>query len=147
MYTSNMHLCVFVICLPCKKFKRVCPFAASPSFTHGGNSVNRYFIISSAVANIDIACAIQPGALPEKYSVHWTQVIDDGDPLLLNEVSFNISQHVSPQNPTTFMCKVTIEHMTNLSANYTGPEMTVHTSGKEVVIMHGTLVLQIHNYM
>ena len=60
--------------------------------------------------------------------------------MLLNEESFNISQRVSPQNPTTYMCKLTIEHMINLSANYSGPETTVHTNSKEVVIMHGTLV-------
>ena len=118
---------------------------ASPPKRYEGQTEDRYFIIRSAAEPVNLSCAIQPGALEEKYTVGWSRSVGDLPLIGIDETLFNISQTVSSSTPTTFNCTVEIEHKPGKEKEYEGPRVTVHTKGE--VLLANSLIRFIINLL
>ena len=105
--------------------------SASPTMNYDDMEEERYFIIDTPDTPVYLPCAIQPGALAEKYSIiSWTQTTATGQ-LQITNTTFAICPVVSPGEPTDFRCRVEIEHMTGITEDYGGPTVTVNTAGEK----------------
>ena len=106
-----------------------------PSASPAINDVMRYFIIDTPDEPVYLPCAIQPGALAEKYSItSWTRTSATGEVTIING-TFAIRPVVSPGEPTQFICRVAIEHNnfgTGETEEYNGPTVTVNTAGEKL---------------
>ena len=94
----------------------------------------RYFIIETPDTPVHLPCAIQPGALSEKYSIDsWTRSTATGE-VRISNTTFAIWPVVSPGEPTQFRCRVAIEHSNfgaGITEEYSGPTVTVNTAGEK----------------
>ena len=104
-----------------------CSFpSASPARSYDGVEERRYFIISTPNTPVHLPCAIQPGALAERYAVSWTLQ----PPQDISDNTFVIQPVVSPEELSRFICNVTIEHRAGIMKEYAGPLITVNTTGE-----------------
>ena len=101
-----------------------------------GKKEERHVIIpsSNTAVDTDLMCAIQPGALPSKYSFQWRQLLSpSGMRILSGETETSVV--VSPGEAARYMCTATIEHVLGTEVTYNGPEIIVNAKG-EFLVLH-----------
>ena len=93
---------------------------------HWGTKEERYIVIPplNTTVDVDLVCAIQPGALASKYNFMWFRA-----PLLLLSMTEALSVTVSAGEAATYFCVATIEHINGTDIPYGGPKITVYTKG------------------
>ena len=65
----------------------------------------------TSIVSTVLVCDIQPGALVQRYSVQWKQLLQTDTSHIINVVSFNLSLSVnSSMNGSQYQCEVTIDH-------------------------------------
>ena len=66
---------------------------------------------ADSVVATELQCDLQPGALRQKYSLQWRQLLHDSYVLIAEERSFNLTLNVNYSlNGLQYQCKVTIDH-------------------------------------
>ena len=105
--------------------------AASPPATY---KMARYVIFPTpeGTRRISLSCAIRPGAMTDRYSVTWKQILPFGSLLLLSANTQNITVDVNSTNATisTYQCNVIIQHSSDVSVSYFPPPVTIHAKGE-----------------
>lgn len=75
----------------------------------------------NSIVSTVLVCDIQPGALIQRYSVQWKQLLQDDTSHIINVDSFNLSLSVnSSLNGSQYRCEVTIDHNGAVSRTYEG---------------------------
>ena len=89
----------------------------------------RYVIFPTpeGTRRISLSCAIRPGAMTDRYSVTWKQILPFGSPHLLSANTQNITVDVNSTNATisTYQCNVIIQHSSDVSVSYFPPPVTI----------------------
>ena len=66
---------------------------------------------ADSVVSTELQCDIQPGALRQRYSVQWKQILNENSYIIANEGMFNLTLNVnSSLNGSQYQCEVTIDH-------------------------------------
>ena len=82
---------------------------------------------ADSVASTELQCDIQPGALRQRYSVQWNQILQNGSFVLIEEDMFNLTLNVtSSLNGSQYQCEVTIIH--------DGLTIRTYTTGRIVIL-------------
>ena len=82
---------------------------------------------ADSVASTELQCDIQPGALRQRYSVQWNQILQNGSFVLVDEDMFNLTLNVSSSlNGSQYQCEVTINH--------DGLTIRTYTAGRIVIL-------------
>ena len=89
-----------------------CPFTQlSPALTTWGSSHEVELPDADSVVPAELQCDIQPGALRQRYSVQWKQILNDNNYIIVNKGMFNLTLNVSSSlNGSQYQCEVTIDH-------------------------------------
>ena len=82
--------------------------------------------------DIELNCAIRPGALYERYRVQWVQL--SPDTRLFSTTTFDITVNVNYSILSEYRCRVEIEHRLGLTVLYNGPLVHLQTNGKSFMI-------------
>ena len=108
--------------------------AASPPTTYKSMEFTRYVILPTpnSTRQVELSCAIMPGALFQKYRVRWIQQAPKT--MFFGENMYSVTTSVNPSLPSiSYQCNVTIQHSSIVSASYTPPPIVVHNKGKRVI--------------
>ena len=99
---------------------------------------------ADSVVPTELQCDIQPGALRQRYSVQWRQILNDSYVFIADERMFNLTLNVnSSQNRSKYQCGVTIDHDGSNIRSYEGVLITIVTRSGG---MHNIILLwTIHN--
>ena len=108
-------------------------YTASPTMNYS-QETNRYIVFQDMkqTQDIELNCAIRPGALCERYSVEWVQ--QSPDTRLLSTTTFDITVNASYSILAEYRCRVEIEHKLGLRLLYNGPLIHLQTNGKSFMI-------------
>ena len=91
-----------------------------------------------SIVSTELECDIQPGALRQRYSVQWRQLLQNDTFHILNEDSFNLTLSVnSGVNGSQYQCEVTIDH--------DGQGVTMSYEGRIIILIaefEGKILLQ-----
>ena len=83
---------------------------------------------ADSVASTELQCDIQPGALRQRYSVQWNQILQNGSFVLVDKDMFNLTLNVSSSlNGSQYQCEVTIIH--------DGLTIRTYTTGRIVILV------------
>ena len=105
---------------------------ASPPATYNTNEMARYVIIPTPESSrrISLSCAIKPGALTDRYSVMWEQMLQPGSPHSLAASTQSITVEVNSTSFAMYQCTVRIQHSSDVSVSYSPPPVTIHWRGE-----------------
>ena len=112
-------------------------FTAQPSSDYSGLSRSHQVDLPDAdsVVATELQCDIQPGALRQKYSIRWRQLLHDSYVLIAEERSFSLTLNVNYSlNGLQYQCKVTIDHDGSITQDYDGVMTAL------IVVITGTSV-------
>ena len=75
----------------------------------------------------ELDCDIQPGALRQRYTVQWKQILQQNTSYIINDESFNLTLSVnSSVNGSQYQCEVTINHDgEGVNMTYKGRTVTI----------------------
>ena len=91
---------------------------------------DRYVVFpdTRVTRDIELNCAIRPGALAEQYSVEWVKL--SPITIVLSQATFDITVAANYSIMAQYRCKVNIEHHEGRSIEYDGPLIHLQTKGK-----------------
>ena len=82
-----------------------------------------------SVVSTELQCDIQPGALRQRYSVQWKQILNESSYIIANEGMFNLTLNVSSSlNGSQYQCEVTIDHDGTIVRSYGSVLTTIVTA-------------------
>ena len=89
-----------------------------------GTVMNRSVVFPSSLSarEIELNCAIRPGALAGSYSVTWER---KSLFVVLSMTTFDIMVETNFSTPFEYCCRVKIEHMPGLEREYSGPQIMI----------------------
>ena len=84
---------------------------------------------ADSVVSTELQCDIQPGALRQRYSVQWNQILQNGSFVVVDEDMFNLTvvNVSSTLNGSQYQCEVTINH--------DGLTIRTYTTGRIVILV------------
>ena len=105
---------------------------AQPSTDYSGQSVTHEVELPDDDSSVstELQCDIQPGAMRQRYSVLWVQIINSSDIYIFGDM-FNLTLTVSSStNGSLYQCYVTINHndANGLTSIYEGRLIEVITT-------------------
>ena len=106
--------------------------AASPPATYNTSEMARYVIIPTPESSrrISLSCAIRPGALTDRYSVTWEQILPHESPHPLPTITQSITVQVNSTSFAMYRYTVRIQHSSDVSVSYSPPPVTIHWRGE-----------------
>ena len=80
---------------------------------------------------VELTCAIQPGALSQNYHARWLQTNPTTSAItFITTEEFSIIESVPADLTDTYHCQVTIQHSDDVNVMYNGPEITINKNGE-----------------
>ena len=121
---------MYVLCLKFVCFFILWSSSAQPSTNYSGQSVTHEVELPDDDSSVstELQCDIQPGAMRQRYSVHWVQIVNSSD-IFVGDM-FNLTLNVnSSTNGSLYQCHVTINHNgSGLTSIYKGRYIVVITT-------------------
>ena len=100
---------------------------------YDGLTEDRYIVLPDQTNSreIELSCAIRPGALKDRYSVQWIQT--DPPPIIdINQFTILILRSIDSVSSAVYQCRVTIAHSIRVTREYPGPRINIQTRGENV---------------
>ena len=96
---------------------------------YDGVTEDRYIVLPGQTRSreIELSCAIRPGALRDQYSVQWIQANPNK---IIDTNQFELLQSINASSQFQYHCEVTIQHNTAIERVYNGPRINIQTNGK-----------------
>ena len=97
--------------------------------SYDGRTEDRYIVLPDQTRSreIELSCAIRPGALRDRYSVQWIQANPN---IIIDTNQFELLQSINASSQLQYNCEVTIQHSTAVERVYNGPRINIQTNGK-----------------
>lgn len=109
-----------------------------------GDTANRYIVFPDpdVTRQIELKCAIRPGALPEQYSVEWGKRASPNSPVVLLSLNtFDIEVETNHSVPVQYRCRVHVTHTGTMNEEtYPGPWTTIQRLGKLCHMLQSTVL-------